>query len=81
LETVSPSPVAVTVNAVLFTGDVTLAASAIVAVVVAVPGAGVKVVLLQDGVTVVGNPLMVKVTSPWKEPPVENVKRSSALVP
>jgi hypothetical protein len=81
LETVSPSPVAVTVNAVVVTGDVALAASVSVAVVVAVPGAGVKVVLLQDGVTVVGSPLIVKVTGPWKEPPVEKVNRSVVLVP
>lgn len=81
METVRPSPVAVTVNEVVVTGELTLAASVRVAVVVAVPGVGVNVALLHAGVTVVGRPLIVKVTGPWKDPPVEKVNKSLTFVP
>ncbi len=81
METVRPSPVAVTVNEVEATGELTLAVSVSVAIEVAVPGAGVNVALLHDEVTVLGNPLIVKVTGPLKEPPVKKVNWSLALPP
>jgi hypothetical protein len=81
LETVRPSPFAVTVKDVEATGEVKPAAKDNVAVEVAVPGAGVKVALLHEGVTVAGSPVTVRVTGPLKEPPVEKVNRSLALAP
>jgi hypothetical protein len=81
LETVRPSPFAVTVKDVVATGEVRAAATDNVAVEVAVPGVGVKVALLHEGVTVAGSPVIVRVTGPLKEPPVEKVNRSLALAP
>jgi hypothetical protein len=81
LETVRPSPAAVTVKEVVAVGELALAESVSLEVEVAVPGAGVKVGLLQCAVTVFGSPLIVKLTAPWKEPPVEKVNRSLALAP
>jgi hypothetical protein len=48
---------------------------------VAVPGAGVKVVLLHEALIEFERPEIDRAMGPWKEPAVSKVNRSLALVP